>query len=105
MFSYEFHFFSEEVKLFSVSPKSLFPNYKVKQGINTIQLRIPKCVFNQKNYRLEVHASTIGEWIWQPNMNAPSIALVFKDFDEFDPFYKYNKEGLINPLVSFEFME
>ncbi|AEF86261.1 ABC transporter, ATP-binding protein [Treponema primitia ZAS-2] len=78
-----------------------WPN--LKSGICKIRSAIPKHLFNEGEYRLELISSLhFRFWITEPILNAPEISLVIKGGLSDSPYWYSARPGVLAPIITWK---
>ncbi len=104
--SYEFYFYATDNNnlVFSTSPFYSVPDYCPDVGQHKISCKLPKDLFNDKQYRIELQASLFCQkWILEPGVNSPNLYFYVNSKKSINPFIRNSIEDCF-PVIQWEIL-
>ncbi len=78
----------------------------LSRGINVLRSRIPKRLFNQGTYRIELYITRYGQrGICEPTTNAPSLFFTIQGGLSDSPYWVHRRNGLLAPVIPWELIK
>ena len=102
--SYEFYFYTTDNDnlVFSTSPFYSIPDYSPEVGRHRISCKLPKNLFNDKQYRIELQSGLFcKKWILEPGVSSPNLYFYVNSKYSLNPFVRESKESVF-PLINWE---
>ena len=102
--SFEFYFYSTDNNnlVFSTSPYYYIEDYSPEKGNHTISCKLPKNLFNDKRYRIELQAGLFCQkWILEPNITSPNLYFFVNSKNSLNPFRRQSVEDC-SPVIKWE---
>ncbi|MBQ0004018.1 MAG: ABC transporter ATP-binding protein [Treponema sp.] len=93
--SFEFYVYSTDNNnlVFSTSPYYNIENYSPEKGNHVISCKLPKDLFNDKRYRIELQAGLFCQkWILEPNVTSPNLYFFVNSKNSLNPFRRQSVE-------------
>ncbi|MGE5329733.1 MAG: ABC transporter ATP-binding protein [Deltaproteobacteria bacterium] len=76
---------------------------KLKKGYCILKSQIPKRFLNERTYRIELIGSLhCKEWLFQPEVNAPSILLRIEGGLSDSPHWMFKRPGAVAPVMEWD---